>query len=108
MRIFYPPDRELRVEGCGSAARIPAKQNDSKRGALPSFEVLVRPVAGGVQSAGANVRLDLTIPLVRRKFFKPFRKASQLGRGKFRNGGFDFFDAHIEKIRVGLTGAKRN
>lgn len=74
-------------------------QNASKLGAAPRFIVGRGPLSRGVEVAGTAIRLNLTVPCLRRKLLEPLREASKLILGKSRNGRFKILNAHGRIIR---------
>lgn len=52
-----------------------------------------------VKSSCKHVKLDLMVPLICNELLKPLGKPSEIGSRKAGNNGFEFFNAHDQKIR---------
>ena len=70
--------------------------------------MLVGALERRIESARQHVLLNLAVPFVGHELPEPFGKARQFGGRKAGNKGFNFFNAHVRKLRSRPASEKKS
>jgi hypothetical protein len=84
-----------------SETEIPVRQSVSKWSTAATLEIVISALACRVESSGDDISLDLAVPLLRTKFFKPLGEANQFLAGEILDDYFEFLNTHAQILSCG-------